>query len=28
MPQQWYPLRDGDELRLGAIILHVSFERQ
>jgi pSer/pThr/pTyr-binding forkhead associated (FHA) protein len=27
LPQQWYPLRDGDELRLGAIILHVSFER-
>lgn len=27
MPQQWYPLRDGDELRLGAIILYVSFER-
>lgn len=27
MPQQWYPLRDGDELRLGAIILNVSFQR-
>ncbi len=25
MPEQWYPLRDGDELRLGAIILNVSF---
>jgi pSer/pThr/pTyr-binding forkhead associated (FHA) protein len=27
MPQQWYPLRDGDELRLGAIILSVSIEQ-
>ncbi len=27
MPQQWYPLRDGDELRLGAIILYVSIEQ-
>lgn len=27
MPQQWYPLRDGDELRLGAIILYVSVEQ-
>lgn len=27
LPQQWYPLHDGDELRLGAIILYVSFER-
>lgn len=25
MPEQWYPLRDGDELRLGAIVLNVSF---
>jgi pSer/pThr/pTyr-binding forkhead associated (FHA) protein len=26
MPQQWYPLGDGDELKLGAIILRVSFQ--
>lgn len=26
-PQQWYPLHDGDELKLGAITLYVSFER-
>lgn len=27
LPQQWYPLRDGDELKLGALTLFVSFER-
>ncbi len=27
LPQQWYPLRDGDELKLGALTLYVSFER-
>lgn len=27
LPQQWYPLRDGDELRLGATIIYVSFQR-
>jgi pSer/pThr/pTyr-binding forkhead associated (FHA) protein len=27
MPQQWYPLHDGDELRLGAILLFVTFEQ-
>jgi hypothetical protein len=27
LPQQWYPLHDGDVLMLGAITLHVSFER-
>jgi len=27
LPQQWYPLHEGDELRLGAIVLYVSFER-
>lgn len=27
LPQQWYPLHHGDELKLGAITLHVSFER-
>ncbi len=26
LPQQWYPLYEGDELRLGAIVLYVSFE--
>ncbi len=26
VPHQWYPLRDGDELRLGAIVLRVSFQ--
>lgn len=26
LPRQWYPLRDGDELRLGAIILRVAFQ--
>jgi pSer/pThr/pTyr-binding forkhead associated (FHA) protein len=25
MPRQWYPLRDGDEIRLGAITLRVAF---
>lgn len=25
MPDQWYPLHDGDELRLGAIILRVVY---
>lgn len=25
MPYQWYPLHDGDEIRLGAIILHITF---
>lgn len=24
MPRQWYPLRDGDEIRLGAITLRAS----
>ena len=27
LPKQWYPLHEGDELRLGAIVLYVSFER-
>lgn len=26
MPRQWYPLGDGDELKLGAIVLRVSFQ--
>lgn len=26
MPRQWYALGDGDELKLGAIILRVSFQ--
>jgi pSer/pThr/pTyr-binding forkhead associated (FHA) protein len=27
-PQQWYPLLDGDELRLGAVVLNVSIRRR
>lgn len=27
-PEQWYPLLDGDELRLGAVVLHVSIRRR
>lgn len=27
LPRQWYPLRDGDELKLGALTLYVTFER-
>ena len=26
LPRQWYPLRDNDEIRLGAIVLHVDFQ--
>jgi hypothetical protein len=26
LPRQWYPLHDGDEIRLGAIRLRVSFQ--
>lgn len=26
LPRQWYPLRDNDEIRLGAIVLHVEFQ--
>lgn len=26
MAHQWYPLRDGDEVRLGAIVLSVEFQ--
>jgi len=25
MPRQWYPLRDGDEIRLGAMTVRVAF---
>jgi hypothetical protein len=25
MPRQWYPLHDGDEIRLGAIVLRAEF---
>ena len=27
LPRQWYPLHHGDELKLGAITLYVTFER-
>ena len=27
LPQQWYPLHNGDELRLAAMVLRVRFER-
>jgi len=27
LPQQWYPLHNGDELRLAAMVIRVTFER-
>ncbi len=26
-PKQWYPLHEGDQLRLGGVLLYVTFER-